>query len=131
VKTTKNILFYAYMATTTGFILHEMDAVYWKEWELFGITRDYPGLMVFILAHVLILPAVFWGMANLHRRQGLMISLVMACFGMAHFFLHAVLGKGYFVTGFSSGIINAIFIVSAAQLYLTIKLLKQKEAGAQ
>jgi surface polysaccharide O-acyltransferase-like enzyme len=124
------MLLWAYMANTTAFILHEMDAVYWKEWELFGITRDYPGLMVFILVHAVLWPVLFYGMVNLKKRAGLAISLIMGLFGMGHWFLHALIGRGYFITDFSMAIINAIFVISAPQLYLTVKEAKGRSVTA-
>jgi hypothetical protein len=119
-----NILLYAYMLNTVAFILHEMDAVFWKEWELFGIRSEYAGLVVFILAHIVLYLTVLHGMLNLGNKTGLGISLVMGLFGMAHFILHSAIGENYFVTNFSSGIINVIFVLSSVQFYFTVRRLK-------
>lgn len=120
-----NILLYAYMLNTVAFILHEMDAVFWKEWELFGIQSEYAGLVIFIMAHIVVYLTVFHGMLNLGNKTGLGISLVMSLFGMVHFILHSAIGENYFVTYFSSGIINVIFVLSSVQLYYTIRHMKE------
>ncbi len=124
------ILPWAYMLNAVAFILHEMDAVFWKEWELFGIASEYLGLIVFILAHVPLFLVVFYGMMNLGKKSGLAISLVMGVFGMVHFVLHAAIGRDYFVTPFSSGLVNAVFVISAVQLYFTVRRIKESRNPA-
>lgn len=59
-------LFWLYRVDASLLAVHEMDSAYWKEWELFHLPG---GLGFFLLLHLPLLGAVFWGMAAAARGQ--------------------------------------------------------------
>lgn len=105
-------------------LLHELDAVFWQEWRLFGFTDDEFGRKLFILVHLPLFVFLLSGLLNLESRFGKLVSLVLSSFLVVHLFLHASsLGQGRFHGLFSSGIILAMFVVSVVQSGATVSAL--------
>ena len=101
-------------------ILHEMDAVYWKEWQLFGLSDDFSGRNIFVLVH---LPAYIF--QSLHKKWAIRVSQIISLFLIVHFVLHlnAFKTENVFTETVSFGIISMmvpvafVFLVSS-WLYL-------------
>ena len=73
-------------------MMHETDAAYWKEWRVFVKTgtslSDQKGLTIFILARIPICIPLLYGMVNITRVSGFVISFIFSGFLIIHFFLH-------------------------------------------
>jgi hypothetical protein len=120
----ENLLLIIFTINIVFLILHEMDAIYWKEWKIFGISNDEIGRKGFILAHIPIFILLLFGLVYSETTYGHVISIILSGFLLIHFVLHA---KSYsqkiFNEVVSFGIITAMLVVSIAQLIITIMIL--------
>ncbi|HNX60778.1 MAG TPA: hypothetical protein PKK43_16870, partial [Spirochaetota bacterium] len=83
-------------------ILHEMDAVCWKEWRLFGIGDDSIGRMIFISVHLPMVMFLFAAYSSFQKRWAYLFSRGLAVFILIHFLLHVwAYNEGYFTDVFS------------------------------
>jgi hypothetical protein len=124
------LLVWIYFANTILLLIHEIESAYWKEWNLFGISRanEQKGLAIFLLLHLPLLALILWGLLEIFASTftGLILSLLVAAAGIAAFTIHTVYlkkGNKEFKTTLSITLLVIILIVSAAQLILSIKLL--------
>ncbi|NQT25010.1 hypothetical protein HQ585_06635 [candidate division KSB1 bacterium] len=88
-------LIWLYITNLTLLILHEMDSVYWKEWELFKLKG---GLTGFLLMHIPLLYLFLFGMIWLWegKTAGLIVSLISSIFGLGALVIHSIfLKKGH------------------------------------
>lgn len=112
---------YSYMLNFIAVIFHEMDAIFWKEWRLFGISDDLIGRKIFIVAHLPIYLIIILSINALQTLFGRIASLIFSSFLIAHFFLHYnALVESYFNDTFSFGIISCILLISVTQLLGTM-----------
>jgi len=84
-----------YIITSALLILHEMDSVYWREWDLFRLPG---GVTFFLLLHAPLLLVVLWGVAEVQKRSaaGFVISIVTALSGLFAFVIHQIfIRKGH------------------------------------
>ncbi len=81
------LLFFLYLFLLVTLIVHEMDSVYWKEWELFGMKG---GLEGFLIMHFPLFGLFLYGLVLLHdqSRAGLISALIMGVLGMVGFGIH-------------------------------------------
>jgi hypothetical protein len=103
-------------------ILHEMDAVYWKEWRiLFGIDDDGKGRNVFLLAHIPFFMILLFALIYSETTFGRVVLLITGLFLIVHYFLHrkALLQK-LFAEKVSFGIISAMLIGSIFQIIIMV-----------
>lgn len=115
------ILKYVYIANISFILLHEMDAIYWKEWRLFGFRNDNQGLKVFILAHIPLLFIILMGLITMDILFGKIVSICLSAFFILHFVLHIkALSEKFFNNFFSFGIITSITAISIGQLILSL-----------
>jgi hypothetical protein len=106
--------------------MHEMDAIFWKEWRIFGFSEDLSGRQIFVLAHLPLCFIILYALANLNSKFGKVVSMLLSSFLILHFFLHfKALSENYFTEIISFGIISLILIVSIVQLVSTLMSLKQ------
>jgi hydrogenase/urease accessory protein HupE len=115
-------LLWIYIANATLLVNHEIDAVYWKEWDLFNIKGGITG---FILLHIPLVFIILFGLVMVLRDDfwGPVMSLVMGAVGVFTFSIHGYYlkkGRPEFKTPLSLGILVSILAVSAIQLALTI-----------
>lgn len=101
---------------------HEIDAVYWKEWDLFNIKGGITG---FLVLHLFLVFVILGGLVLVIRSEfwGPVMSLVMGAVGVFTFSIHAYYlkkGRPEFRTPLSLGLLVAILVVSSVQLALTI-----------
>jgi len=114
-------LLWIYLVNSTLLINHEIDAVYWKEWDLFNIKGGIKG---FILFHLPLVFIILFGLVMVvqDRFWGLVFSLIMGGVGVFTFSIHAHYlrkGRPEFRTALSLSILGSILAVSAIQLALT------------
>lgn len=76
-----------YILTTTLLLAHQIDAAYWREWDLFGIPG---GIQVFVILNVLITFPFLAGLAAVasRTRAGVGFALALALLGIATFAIH-------------------------------------------
>lgn len=103
-------------------ILHEMDAIYWKEWRiLFGIEDDNKGRNVFLLAHIPFFMVLVFALLYSNTAFGRITSLIVSLFLIVHYFLHRkALLQRLFNEKVSFGIISAMLITSIVQIIITV-----------
>lgn len=111
-----------YIITAAILILHEMDSVYWHEWNLFRLPG---GVTFFLLIHFPLLLLVFYGLLEVQKRSvyGLIISLVLALSGLTAFVIHQVFirkGNKEFSSLLSQSILAATVIASIVLIVVTI-----------
>jgi len=99
---------------------HEIDAVYWKEWDLFNIRGGITG---FIALHLFLVFVILGGLVLVIRSEfwGPVMSVVMGAVGVFTFAIHAHYlrkGRPEFRVPLSLGILGAILVVSVLQLAL-------------
>ncbi len=117
-----DLLAWLFLLNASLLIVHEMDSAYWKEWDLFHLPG---GLRFFLIIHIPLVGLILYGFAELNRgtRFGLFTSLFLAAAGVFAFCIHSFFlkrGRDEFRDPVSIGILVATFIVSLAQLALTI-----------
>ena len=120
------ILFWLYLTNTVLLIVHEMDSVYWKEWDLFGLPGGVTG---FLLIHLPLLFLGLYGLALVYQKAagGLVFSLVISLAGLGGFGIHTYFirkGRNEFTTSVSQFILWGMLIASLAQMSVTIYLLR-------
>lgn len=105
-----------YIAAATFGICHEMDAVFWKEWELFRL----PGSVTwFVALHLFVVALLLAGFAAvlLTRPGGWWASICLGSAtyagGVVHLFI-LLAGDRRFSTVFSTGLIVAMTVSGAA-----------------
>ena len=102
----------------TLLVNHEIDAVYWKEWDLFNIRGGITG---FILLHIPLVFIILFGLVMVIQDSfwGPVMSLVMGAVGVFTFSIHAYYmkkGRPEFKKPLSLSILGAILVVSVIQL---------------
>ncbi len=99
------MLLWFYVLIATLLIVHEMDSVRWREYELFGLPGGVEG---FLLIHLPLLSPILYGIAALcdGHSLGLVLSLALGLIGLLAFGLHTYLikrGSSEFTTPVSQG----------------------------
>jgi hypothetical protein len=120
------LLFWLYLTNSVLLFVHEMDSVYWKEWDLFGLGGGVSG---FLVLHFPLLFLGLYGLVLVFQRTfaGLIFSLVIGLAGLGGFAIHTYfIRKGHkeFTTPLSLFILWGMLIVSLAQIIVTIFLLR-------
>lgn len=113
---------WVYAVNATLLICHEIDAAFWREWELFHLPGGVAG---FVLLHIPLVAGVLWGLAALllARPEGRWLSLVLAVAGLAGGVLHLGLlaaGDPAFRSPVSAALIGAFTLVSLVQLRFVV-----------
>ncbi len=120
-----DLLFWLYLTNAVILICHEIDAAYWREWELINLPV---GAGFFVIIHLPIMFVVLYGLVLVHEgaAAGLVISLLLAAVGIFAFVAHMFfIARGYkqFRTPTSLLILLATLLVSLAQAVVTVMLL--------
>jgi hypothetical protein len=112
-----------YIATFTLIVVHQIDAAYWHEWEMFQLAG---GIQVFNIFNLMLIPILLLGFYRvaLNQHNGYPYSIFVSILGILVFVIHA----GFFIFGFeqfklplSVAIIAGCGFFGLWQLYLTIK----------
>ncbi|MBM4133554.1 MAG: hypothetical protein FJ245_07280 [Nitrospira sp.] len=115
-----------YLLNGALLVTHEIDAAYWREWELFGIPG---GIQMFLLLNALLVLAVLVGFKQLMlgARIGHLCSLVVAGAGVLAVALHSALilaGHPEFTLPASLIVLVLILIVSLVQGAVAVRTLR-------
>ena len=118
-------LFWLYIVNAVLLIIHEMDSVYWKEWELFKLPGGING---FLLIHLPLLFIILYGLVLVSQQllSGLIFSLLLSVGGVFAFAIHTTFiskGREEFKTPFSLSLLAIILAVSLVQGAITLYLL--------
>ncbi|MFH0926658.1 MAG: DUF6713 family protein [bacterium] len=120
-----NILAWVYFVNFVFLANHEIDAAFWKEWDLFRLPGGLNGYLLFnflvtpLFAYGLIL--VFW-----QTTGGVIFSLIMSFTGIFTFGIHTYFikkGRDEFNVPMSLFILRGILIVSLIQGLVAIYIL--------
>ncbi len=112
---------------------HEIDAAFWKEWEMFfGAKEALGGIQGFLVFNFVLLVAALWGFRQLviGAKSGYVLSLVLAAGGTLTFAIHGyylLSGQPEFTLPVSLAVLVLILVVSLAQGFVAIRDLR---AGA-
>ena len=109
-----------YIAVATLLVLHQIDAVYYREWEMFLLPGGYLSYMVF---NLLAFPFVLFGLnqVSIRHKNAKLWSFFLAALGLITFLIHTVFflfGDGRFEL-LGSKII--IYLCLPASLWLGLK----------
>ncbi len=120
-----DLLFWIYLINAVILINHEIDSAYWQEWKLIN-PNDKNGINGFLIIHFPMICVILLGLVLIYedKLSGLIISLILSACGLFAFFFHFYhLRKGSpgFDTMISKGMIISTLIISAFQIFLTIK----------
>lgn len=121
-----------YLLNLALLFTHEVDAAFWKEWEMFfGQKEALGGIQGFLVFNFVVLVVALWGFRQLvlGARRGYVFSLVLAAVGVLAFAIHSY----YLLTGHPEFTVPAslvtfvlILIVSLAQGWLAIRDLRAR-----
>jgi hypothetical protein len=111
--------------------IHEMQAMVWKEWRIFGFIDDTIGMNVFVCAHILLYIALFSAIVYAASKYGMVVSIVVSTFMPVHLVLHInAYHEGYFTDVLSFTVIISAAVVSAVQFSATVLCIRRgRNAG--
>jgi hypothetical protein len=78
----------SYFWTMLSLILHQIDAAYWREWEMFHLPGGIQGFLVFNLVAIAVVLAGYRHVL-LGTRQASRYAAVCAALGVGTFLIHA------------------------------------------
>lgn len=113
-----------FLANATTLCIHQIDAAYWHEWELFHI----PGGNQFnLLLNVPIVASVFWAFWHVvsESRYWRLAHKYLVFLGFLTVSLHSIcfaLGYQQFVQSASIGLLVCIGLLSVLQLVLLLRI---------
>ena len=117
-------ILWTYFANSLLLITHQIDAAYWKEWELFGLKGGIAGFLLFnLFATALLLYGLILIIED--SPNGILFSFLMGVIGVFTFLIHVYFinkGRKEFRTATSLSILAAILIVSSIQILLSALL---------
>ena len=118
VREISELLSWLYIVNATLLMNHELDAVHWKEWELFRVRGGVTG---FILLHIPLVLLVLLGLLMVLRSAlwASVLSIVLGAVGVFTFSIHAHylrMGRPEFRDPLSLALLCSILVVSIAQL---------------
>jgi hypothetical protein len=104
-------------------ILHQIDAAYWKEWEMFYLPG---GIQGFLLFNILVIPVVLVGYGEVIKRSSnaKIFSYVCGLLGVITFLIHASFTL-YDVDGFNLPF--SILLIILCLVFGTLQVIKTKQ----
>ncbi|MFH1564475.1 MAG: DUF6713 family protein [bacterium] len=116
------ILFWLYFINCAVLIMHQIDASYWKEWEMINLPGGIIGNFIF---NILVVPAFLYGLILVWEGSiiGNIFSLLLSLTGLFVFFFHFYFlkrGDKKFDMFISKLILAATLIVSIIELAVTL-----------
>jgi hypothetical protein len=118
----------SYLMTMTALIIHQIDAAYWKEWDMFFIPGGIQGFLVF---NIIVVPVLLWGYRHviLSTDKAIIYSVICSMLGLLTFCIHSI----FFIVGFeqfnlplSLLVLLACLLSSIYQLVQTWRLVNAK-----
>ncbi|STR25622.1 Uncharacterised protein [Janthinobacterium lividum] len=88
ILTNVNLMPRSYFWTMLFLILHQIDAAYWKEWEMFHLPGGVQGFLVFNLAAIALVLAGYRHVL-LATARATLYACVCAALGVGTFLIHA------------------------------------------
>jgi len=84
-----------YLITMTALIIHQIDAAFWHEWDMFLLPG---GIQGFLLFNILIIPLVLFGHQQviLKTHKAALFATLCAGLGVVTFFIHL----GFYLFGY-------------------------------
>lgn len=121
-----------YRLTAALLIVHEIDAGYWREWEVLGLPG---GVAAFLALHVPLAAAVLWGAERIAvgARAGRAMAVAVGAAGLLTVAVHGALrwaGGSAFSTATSVAIIALVGACGAALLAVVARTRAVLVAGA-
>lgn len=114
---------YAFFSNFSALTLHEMNAVTWKEWRVFGIVDDVLGERLFILVHFPLYFSLLSICTKTNAPIGRAVSIGLSAFLILHLCMHYAARKaGYFTDAFGFGLIGFVAVTAVIQLITTLML---------
>ena len=119
-----------FIVTLTLLVSHQIDAAYWKEWEMFYLPG---GIQFFDIFNLALIPVLLVGLRAviLRQRSGYIHSLFASFLGVLTFLIHA----GFYLFGYqqfnlpvSASIIVGCGVSGLVQFYFTFK--SRKDFGS-
>ena len=109
----------SYLITMCLLILHQIDAAYWQEWQLFQLPG---GIQGFLLFNIAVLPVLLLGYEKVVCRhpKAILYAYFCASLGLLTFAIHVIflaLGKEQFTLPLSLAIIAGCLISALWQIY--------------
>jgi hypothetical protein len=113
----------SYLMTMCLLIFHQIDAAYWKEWEMFYLPGGVQG---FLLFNIVLIPIVLLGYRSViaHEQKARNYSYFCAGLGITTFIIHLVfiiLDYEQFTLPLSMFVIASCLISSLYQIKQTLK----------
>jgi hypothetical protein len=113
----------SYLMTMCLLIFHQIDAAYWKEWEMFYLPGGVQG---FLLFNIVLIPIVLLGYRSViaHEQKARHYSYFCAGLGITTFIIHLVfiiLDYEQFTLPLSMFVIASCLISSLYQIKQTLK----------
>jgi hypothetical protein len=120
-----DLLFWLYLTNLVVLVIHEMDSAYWEEWKLLGPNQQ-DGINGFLLGHIPLFFVVFLGLIFVYEDivAGFIISFLLSAGGVFAFFFHFYhlrKGRQEFTTVLSKTLIITTFLLSIAQIVVTVR----------
>lgn len=112
---------------------HQLDAVWWREWAMFGLPG---GVQLFILLNLLLYLALLGALGPIFRREanGYRYSQLIAALCASVLPIHAgyaLAGVSGFESAFSISLILLCFLAAALQAWATVRSKAQFSAAPQ
>ena len=106
-----------YLVNATVLLVHQIDAAYWHEWELFGMRG---GIQLNLLLNVPLVMLMLYGMQRVARRDaaGDRFSWLLAAAGFVAVVIHSYFlwqGDVAFRVPVSLGLLASTLLLSLAQ----------------
>ena len=116
-------LSWLYLLNGSALIVHEIDAAYWQEWQLFGLPGG-PQLFLGLNLVLVILTLVGYRLLILQRSSGLIFSWLLVAGGLfaavvhSYYLLH---GSELFALPASLALLAIILVLSILQAVATAR----------
>lgn len=111
----------SYLVTMLALILHQIDAAYWQEWEMFFLPGGVQG---FLLFNILAVPVLLLGYRSvlLGTVNAVIFAKVCAGLGLLTFVVHAGFGLAGFHQFHLPASIAILILCLASSLWLMARI---------
>jgi hypothetical protein len=123
------MIIWLYLVNSLLLILHEIDAVYWKEWNLFfsGVKNEQKAMDGFLIFNFAAIALFLYGLVELvlGTFTGIIFSFILSITGILTFLIHSFFfakRRKEFQVPSSLFILFFILIISIIQLIFSILL---------
>ena len=115
----------SYLFTLTALIVHQVDAAFWHEWEMFLLPG---GIQGFLLFNILIVPALLWGFQQVILQNSKARFYGLFCGGLG--ILTALIHLSFYLFGFEQFNLPlswlTLFACLISGIWLIVKTLQDK-----